>query len=137
MPIARLFFYRLAEAVEEPYRRGVAVGLPQHLVEQEILEPPSPREAAEASIESLIRASSDIPIPGSFIHAELFARLRRRTEYLTLALAIWPLALLAAVSSETLKEKLGGEVPTTVIATVVAALLIWAAGRLWDRSRRL
>jgi dCTP deaminase len=136
MTIARLFFYRLEEAAEQPYQRAVAAGIPQHLDEHDVIDPATPAGATQAAFSALVDATAQVPIPGSFIHAELFTRLRRRLDYFTLALVVWPLLLVFAYGSHRLRNALGGKFVTGVVGAIIAGFVIWAGPRLWDRFRR-
>jgi deoxycytidine triphosphate deaminase len=136
MAIARLFFYRLEEPVVDPYRRGFALEIPQLLVEHEVTDPATSEGASTASFETLARATSQIPIPGSFIHAELFRRQRRRLDYLAAVLLIWPVLLVVAHDNDGLRDALGGSFVTGALTALVIAFLLWGLPQLWKWLRK-
>lgn len=136
MPIARLFFYRLEEDVEAPYVRAAAAGIREHLDEHDVIDPSTPIGASQASFNKLVGASAAVPIPGSFIHAELFSRLRRRLDYLFVALVVWPPIFVFIYESHRVRRALGGRFSTGVLSALLIALLLWGVPRILDRLRR-
>jgi deoxycytidine triphosphate deaminase len=136
MPIARLFFYRLDDEVEVPYVRAAAAGIREHLDEHDVIDPPTPGEASQATFKKLVSASAAAPIPGNFIHAELFSRLRRRLDWLVIAVVAWPPTFMLIYESHRVRQALGGRLITGIFSAIVIYVLIWGGPRALDRFRR-
>lgn len=130
MPMARLYFFRLSEPVEIPYRTGAGVGVEQHLN----MTPAFGISSANLSKENwntLVETTSQIPLAGSQIIAELFKRMQRRLLVLSVAVVIWPLFLIIVNTNEWIRQNFDSIV-TNILASIAAAAFTWVALRVWD-----
>ncbi|MDY6948693.1 MAG: hypothetical protein SXG53_23570 [Pseudomonadota bacterium] len=134
MPIARIFFYRLCEPVQDGYRTGAGMGIAQQLQSVHLSPARSVEECRVASDAQLLQAIGMIPLGG--VHAaESFHRLRARllrTQRISYTMIIvWPLLLVLANSSDWIQSRLGGFV-ANVLAGLVAAALVYFAPKVWS-----
>jgi deoxycytidine triphosphate deaminase len=128
MPLARLFFYRLAEDVDDGYRAGSALGIAQQLTSVRAVPFGSAEELRKANDSQLRESVRLIPLGG--VHAaELFQREHKRTlvshQRLMAVALIWPSLLVAANYVDWIKQNVGGFL-SNVIAGLVTAVLVWA-----------
>jgi hypothetical protein len=138
MPLARLFFFRLADHVGDGYRAGAALGIGQQLSSVRVVTLGSSEEIRNASEAQLLESVQLIPIGG--IHAaESYRRIARRhsaaqQRILSFAL-VWPVLLLLANNNEWVKDNLGTFLGN-VAAGLVSAAITLAAPRViaWFRS---
>jgi deoxycytidine triphosphate deaminase len=138
MSVARLYFFRLAEEVQDGYRAGSALGLAQQLTSVRAVPFGSTEELRSARDANLLESIRLIPIGG--VHAaESLQRLNRRmlaADRRIMSIAIvWPILLVLANNSEWVNDNLGTFLGN-VLASVVAALLMLFAPRViaWIRS---
>ncbi len=138
MPLTRLFFFRLAEEVQDGYRAGSALGITQQLTSVRAVPFGSEEELRSANDPQLLDSVRLIPIGG--VHAaEVLKRSHKRmlaAHQRMFALAIvWPILLLVANDSQWVKDNLGAFLGN-VAAGLVSAILIWATPRLvaWVRA---
>ena len=133
MSIARLFFYKLYEPAEHPYRTGAVMQISQQLETIPISEVGSD-ECSEANRAQLISVVKKIPFGGILI-SELFDR---DTKYLVRLFAwstVWPILLVLANTNEWMREHLGGFL-SNVLAGIVSGLLLIAAPWIYRRVIR-
>jgi hypothetical protein len=138
MPIARLFFFRLAEDVENIYRAGSAMGITQQLTSVRAVPLGSDEELRSAKDEDLRQSVRLVPIGG--VHtAELIGRMHKRAvaahERLLAIALFWPLLLVVANNSAWVKSHLG-DFLANVVAGLVTTVLVWLTPRFvgWIRS---
>jgi deoxycytidine triphosphate deaminase len=67
MPVARLFFFRLAESVRNGYRTGAALGISQQLASMKTVQIGSAEDCKTASDKDLIDAVRQMPLGGSVL----------------------------------------------------------------------
>ena len=131
MAITRLFFFRLTEPVENPYRSGSALGIAQQLksVRAAIT---SSDECRSATDDQLLDGVKLIPIAGQQA-AESLTRIalrQTRAERRLLVLAIsWPALLVFANNNSWVSENMGTFFGN-VFASIVAAVLMLGAPRI-------
>ncbi|MBM3157555.1 MAG: hypothetical protein FJ004_09785 [Chloroflexi bacterium] len=135
MPIARLFFYKLAEPVASPYRPGAGVGIPQYLVTQPLLGQSSPEECQKETWENLLQTTRQMPVLGNYVLEELFRRLQRRLEVLYVALVLWPLILIFINTNSWIRQNFDSIV-VNILAGIIATGLTWLFLKLWERMRK-
>ena len=126
-PIARIFFYRLAETVQEPFRSGAARGIKQRLESSRGAEFGTSEECSAAGTADLLKEIKQIPLGGNQI-AAIFCRQNRYLFLLAVTAVSWPLLLLLANRSSWLQGKLG-DIVTNLIASAAFVALI--AGVNW------
>jgi deoxycytidine triphosphate deaminase len=134
MTIARLFFFRLAEPVESPYRTGAGVGIEQHLMTKPALDLTSLGDCRKANWEELINAIKEIPLAGNYVIEELFKRMQTRIEMLIIALVVWPLFLIFANTSEWLRQNFDSVV-INILASLIASGTIWISLYIWRKFK--
>lgn len=124
MPLARLFFCRLAEAVENPYRTGATMGISQQLQTIRATTLSTPEECRKASGSRLLGEIGRLHLYGPHLEQALT---RHSTQVVRLYLfaTLWPVALLIA-NSASVKDQLGAFV-ANVLAGVLAGLILLAA----------
>lgn len=131
MPIARLFFYRLAADVEQPYQSGPAIGIPQHLPSRPSSKFPTVHSARAAKTADLLDdlEASERGWPRT---RELVTRQTRLARVALFTAIAWPLLLQIAASWTWLHANFGSFI-ASVLASVVAVPVIWFSERLWAR----
>lgn len=127
IPVTRLFFYHLSEAVQDGYRKGSSLGISQQLESVHASPVGTAAECQLASDEQLFETIKMIPIGG--IHAnEALSRIRRRQlegdQRLWAFALVWPTLLFVINSVPTLKLFLGGDVAVEVLASLVGGALV-------------
>jgi hypothetical protein len=131
MSIARLFFYKLQEPAEHPYRTGAGMQISQQLETIPISEVGSDDQCSRANRAQLISTVKKIPLGGTLI-SELF---ERDTKYLVRLFAwstVWPILLVLANTSEWVKGHLGTFL-SNVLAGIVSGLLLIVAPWVYRR----
>ncbi len=134
MPIARLFFFKLAEAVTSPYRTGAGFGVPQYLATQPLLDQSSLEECQKETLESLLQTTRKIPVPGIYVFEELFRRLQKRVMVLYVALILWPVILMFINTNSWLSKNFDSIV-VNILAGTIATCLIWLFINLRERMK--
>jgi deoxycytidine triphosphate deaminase len=121
MPLARLFFFRLAEAVGNPYQSGAALGISQQLKTIRATTLTTLEEYQRASTQQLLAEIERLPVHGPHIRQAL---LRQSTQALRLYLlaVFWPIVLIVANSSS-VKEQVGPFI-ANVIASIVGSIVV-------------
>ena len=131
MSIARLFFYRLPQAAEQPYRSGAAMKISQQL--QTIpVSSVAPNDCMSATRETLLNAVTKIPIGGAPLF-ELFGREARYLIGLFAWSTVWPVCLVLANTNDWLRAHVGGflsNVLASVVAGIVLVIAPWAYRRI-------
>jgi deoxycytidine triphosphate deaminase len=131
MSIARLFFYRLHEPAEHPYRSGAGMQISQQLETVPISDLGSDDQCSKASRAKLISTVKKIPMGGTHI-SELF---ERETKFLVRLFAwstVWPILLVLVNTNDWLKNHLGSFL-SNVLAGVVSGVLLIIAPWLYRR----
>jgi deoxycytidine triphosphate deaminase len=129
MSVARLYFFRLAEDVETPYRAGSALGITQQLTSMRAVPLGSERELQSAKDDELRESVRLVPIGG--VHAAaLFERMHSRAlvahQRIMVFALLWPAILLLVHNNEWVRSR-GAELLADSAASVVTAALAWAA----------
>jgi deoxycytidine triphosphate deaminase len=128
MQIARLFFYRLSEDVQDGYKTGAALGISQQLKSVRTTAFSTPQECRSASDTQLLECIQQIPIGG--IHAAEILRRRGNIQgHLWVAIVCWPVLLIWANSSMWVRNTLG-MVFGNVAVTLLASGLIYVAPKV-------
>jgi Deoxycytidine deaminase len=132
-PLARLFFFRLAEQVENPYRSGAALGISQQLQTIRATTLTTLEDCQKASTSELLTEIEKIPVQGPHIRQAL---LRHSTQSLRLYFlaTFWPIALVIANTSP-IKENLGAFV-ANVLASIVGSVAMLAGPWLIKQAKR-
>jgi deoxycytidine triphosphate deaminase len=133
-PMARIFFYRLEGAVEEPFRRGAARGIKQRLESERTTKFGTLDECRNASFGDLVADVTRIPLAGTQL-AILLTRQNRHIILLAFAAVLWPLLLLIANRSSWLLSKFG-DIVVNLIASAVFVALIGAADWIWKALKK-
>jgi deoxycytidine triphosphate deaminase len=128
MTIARLFFFKLSEAVEDGYRTGSALGISQQLQSVRATTIGSPDEVRHATDKQLLDCVRLIPLGG--VHAaEALQRIRLRQSVaqrrLWIAAISWPVLLVLANGNPWLRDNVGpfaGSVLAGLVTTVLTFL---------------
>jgi deoxycytidine triphosphate deaminase len=130
-PIARLFFYRLAENVAHPYQSGPAIGIDQHLEFS-----PGIRYATldKASAASTVDLLSDLISTerGGPRTAALLQRNATLSRYALLIAIAFPIALQLA-SSWTWLRNVAGPALGNVLLNIIAGILVIIGERIWRK----
>jgi deoxycytidine triphosphate deaminase len=129
-PIARLFLYRLAESVAQPYQTGPAIGIAQHLESSPGVAFPTTAEASSAKPAALYLDLTTTERGGART-AELLKRNAGLTRTALLTAIVWPIALQAAFAWRWLRD--AGEFWAGVASSIVATILVVVIERLWRR----
>lgn len=122
-PVARLFFFHLAEPCGKPYKPGAALGIDQQLATISVLEGDAATGMTEldrAALESVLTAGG--PIGRST--AEIVRRARVANMRLMVLAVAWPVLLVLA-NSEWAQKNLWG-FGANVIASLLAAVIVMA-----------
>jgi deoxycytidine triphosphate deaminase len=138
MPIARLFFYKLSEPAEQPYRSGTAMKIEQQLETVPTSDIESELDCSKAAPADLKTAIKKIPLGGTFI-CELFNRTdssfsgtNKNILRLFLWSVFWPILLVVANTSLWVRDNLGAFL-SNVVASLVAAGLTISLQYLYSR----
>ena len=131
-PIARIFFYRLAEGVEEPFRRGVARGINQRLESRPVTEFGTLDECEKGNTSELLKTIRHIPLGGNQI-STLITRQNRYLALVAVAAVSWPVLLLLANRSAWLQSKFG-DILVNLIASAIFIVLIGVANWIWGKA---
>lgn len=140
MSIARLFFFRLSESVQDGYRAGSAFGISQQLKSVQATTLGSAEECRSATDIQLLECVQLIPIGG--IHAaETFKRLTKRQVSAERRIAVfalaWPALLVFANNNDWVKESIGAFLGSVFASMVAAALMLLAPKVIaWARSEQ-
>lgn len=134
-PIARLFFYHLAEPVAEPFQRGAAKGLRQRLESFRATQIGTAEECRNATYPQLVDQLRHLSMGGTQI-AELTERQKHRMIGLLVFSACWPPLLLLANLNPWVKGAFGFFL-TNVSAIVCSALISLIIPRAWAFLRRI
>jgi deoxycytidine triphosphate deaminase len=129
MSIARIFFYRLCEPVQDGYRTGAAMGIAQQLQSVHLNPARTADECRRATDAQLLEAMGMIPLGG--LHAvesvrRLRARVRQSQRMFAVGALAWPPLLLVANSSEWVHSNIGGLVANILAGLVTAGLIYFA-----------
>lgn len=128
--IARLFLYQLSEDVRTPYRTGPAIGIEQHLDSAPAIS--SQIRVADQSVSGLIGVIEKSERSGPEI-AEISRRDRQLSIAALTSAVVWPIALILINTKPNLRSQLGGDVLANFVGTILAALVIYLAPKLWRR----
>ena len=131
MPIARLFFYKLPEPVEKPYRTGAAMNIAQELETIPVSGVGTVEQCAKANRSDLLSIIRKIPLGGVPI-SELFARNSRSFARLATWSVVWPVLLVVANTNQWLRHNLGAFF-SNVIASILGGVFLLFAPRLYRR----
>jgi deoxycytidine triphosphate deaminase len=134
-PIARLFFYQLAEAIEEPFRQGAARGIPQRLESFRATQLGTAEQCRAANETALMDDLTRSSVAGPQ-EAELLRRLAHRNRALIVLTVVWPMLLVLANLNSTVKDALGW-VWSNLLAIVASTVLTLAFTWLWEKIKRL
>jgi deoxycytidine triphosphate deaminase len=133
-PIARIFFYRLAEQVDRSFARGTALGIKQRLESRRATEVGTPDECNNASATDLLKTVRLLPLGGN----QVAALIERQTRYLALlavGMVSWPLLLLIANRTDWIQQR-AGDVIANLIASVIWVVLLALTNLLWRKVKR-
>jgi len=131
-PIARLFFYRLVEDVAEEYRRGAAKGIEQHLPSQPGVAFATVDAARAASTSALI-TDLETSDRGGFRTGQILRRQATIAQAALLTAIVLPVLLQVATSWTWLRDRLGGDFAASVLASLVAAGIVFGTQKVWNR----
>jgi deoxycytidine triphosphate deaminase len=145
MPIARIFFYRLADRVRKEWVPGVAQGIVQQVESVRSVAASSEAEASAADYEALCRSVRSIALGGNQI-VELVRREQeargqdKRTETDRLILlasfsTIWPVIIVVVNTNTWLQTQLG-PFGASVLSSMVAVPLVWLVALVWNKLSR-
>lgn len=132
MTLARVFFYRLGQGVESPFRSGVSLGISQELASLRVIAFGTAEECRKATDQTLLDSIRQIPFGGN----HLAESLSRQFKYLSTAelrlfflAVIWPILLVVANNSQVVKDNIGA-FGANVAASIVATLICVFAPKL-------
>jgi deoxycytidine triphosphate deaminase len=133
MSIARIFFYRLSEAVQHGYRTGAAMGIAQQLESVHLIPGRTAEDCKRATEAQLLDAMKMIPLAG--LHAvEVVSRLRTRlrtSQRMLVALVVaWPSLLVFANNSEWVHQHFEPFL-ANVLAGLLTTLLVFGGPKVW------
>jgi deoxycytidine triphosphate deaminase len=134
MKVARIFFYKLPEGVETPYRSGAALGIEQQLESLRAIQVGSAEECRRASRSELLGAVRQMPLAGIHV-AELFRRFEEFGAVVCLGAFVWPVLLTIVNTSGWVRANLG-LIAGNVVAGLVGTLIIYGLGRIWSLLRK-
>jgi deoxycytidine triphosphate deaminase len=134
MPIARLFFYKLAENVDRPYQTGPAIGIDQHLESSAGIAFPTTAEAGAASATALL---DDLVATerGGARTAELIKRNAALLRSAILTAICWPVVLQSVLGWHWLRDNTN-VIVTGAVGSLLAAAIVAAGTRIWARIGR-
>jgi deoxycytidine triphosphate deaminase len=130
-PIARLFFYKLSEPVEERFQAGAARGLKQRLPSRRATVNGTPEECKNPSFRQLLEDTKLLPLAGNQV-STMLVRQNRYLALVGIAAVIWPILLLVANSSKFLKDNVGSIV-TNLVASAIFAVIIACTSWIWSK----
>jgi deoxycytidine triphosphate deaminase len=133
-PIARLFFFRLAEPVQESWRPGISRGNRQRLDSFREYKLGTQAECRSANYHDLIDAVSCLPTGGTQL-AELARRASLRWIGLVGFAFLWPILLTVANQNDWVKKSVNNllaKVAALVLSAVISLLVPW----LWQHIRK-
>lgn len=133
MPIARLFFYKLAEPVDTPYKTGAGVGIQQYLETHSLLDI-ARDDVEKESLGTLLRTMKKVPITGNYLLEEIFTRLHKRIEILFWAVAIWPPILIYINNNPWIKQNFNS-ITTNIVASIAASGITWFFLTIWGKVK--
>lgn len=134
MSIARIFFFRLSEAVQSGYRTGAAMGIAQQLQSVHLIPARTAEECKRATDAELLEAINMLPLAG--IHtaetlSRLKTRLRRSQRVFTTGIFVWPVFLLIANNSKFVADNIGPFMGN-VLAGLFTTVLLFLSPKVWE-----
>ena len=134
-PIARLFFYHLAEPVMESYRQGAVKGLKQRLESKRFTDFGTPTECGNAATGQLQKELRKVPMAGNQL-VELVKRQNRRWIALFGFSVFWPALLVLANTNSWIRQTLGW-VGSNLAALLLSALCSYFVPKIWSKLSKL
>lgn len=128
IPIARVFFYKLTESVENSYSSGSALGIVQQLKSVQSVAFGTPELCRVADFPELIEAIRQTPTSGMHL-AEYCKRQKLNNLRVVLFAIFWPLTLIIANNS-TVSKITDGPIISNVIAGLLTAAITTFAPRI-------
>ena len=123
MPIARLFFYRLSEAVENGYQSGSTLGIEQQLKSVRVTTTGSLDECRSAANAELLASIRLMPIGGNQI-AESLLRSNRKYSYLWAFATVWPAFVMFNNANPWIVEHIGTQLLNVATSVVAGGILL-------------
>jgi deoxycytidine triphosphate deaminase len=134
-PIARIFFFRLSAAVEEPFAQGSSKGIKQRLESSRATKIGTAEECKSANTDQIVDQLQHMPIGGTQV-AELWYRTRSDIVGLTVFSICWPLFLLFANLNVRFKAACG-VVLSNILAAGLSAALSYLGPIIYRKARRV
>jgi hypothetical protein len=133
MGIARLFFFVLSQAVEQPYRSGSSQGIAQQMINVPSRLAGTAEGCQRASEDELLSAVRSIPLAGHHL-VELFRRERRlansRIVMAVTGAFLWPVLFYLGLNVKWITDNLSNFIVGT-FGSLVAALIAYIVGRIY------